>query len=221
MCKDGSRRQITDYQACNWGIVPSSAVVTSSAKPYEDRRKYQKFLEKAAEIYAFNSTPAYDDYDKSRGEYDQYNRYKRQSYGDYRNTNNNYNKSDPLYRDNNREDEYRRNPYDINDPYNNNNNNRNPYGNDPFRSDPYNINRDEYGINIDPYQKGNDNYDRNSDTTRIDVEYDPRQRNYSYYEAFYLFESSPRYGIHGNLMFQVKKKLTTPVIIIIIFIIYL
>lgn len=168
--------------------MPSSAIVTSSAKVYEDRRKYQKFLERVAEIYAFNSTPAYDDYDRNRNdydrnrnEYDQYgnrDRFKRQNFGDYRNR-------------------------DVNkDPYKDEN--RNPYANDPFRNDPYSVNREQYGVNIDPYNTQDTHYNRDSDDTYINVEYDPRQRNYSYYETFYLFESSPRYGIHGNLLFQVS-----------------
>lgn len=192
LCKDGSRRSINDYRSCHWGVVPANAIVTSSAKVYEDRRKYQKFLEKVAEIYAFNNTPIIDDYDRNRNEYDQFgdrNRFKRQNFDDLRNRNPN----DPINRD-----EDRRDPYNRNNP--------NPFERDPFKNDPYSINRHEYGINIDPYNTQDTTYKHDSDSAFVNVESDHRNRNYSYYETFYIFESSPKYGIHGNLLFQVKNR---------------
>lgn len=44
LCVDGSRRSITDYQQCNWGSVPSHAIVTTSAKSSKQRQRYQRFL---------------------------------------------------------------------------------------------------------------------------------------------------------------------------------
>lgn len=52
LCKDGSRRPVEEYRTCNWGSVPTHAIVTSSARTAEERRKYQKFLEKAVEMYS-------------------------------------------------------------------------------------------------------------------------------------------------------------------------
>lgn len=55
ICKDGSRRPIDDFRACNWGSVPTNAIVTSSATNVEDRLKLQKFLAKAAQLYSPNN----------------------------------------------------------------------------------------------------------------------------------------------------------------------
>ncbi|XP_072759417.1 transferrin 2 [Anoplolepis gracilipes] len=50
LCKDGTRRSVDEYRICNWGTVPSRAIVTSSATNFETRRMYQRFLEKAVRI---------------------------------------------------------------------------------------------------------------------------------------------------------------------------
>lgn len=52
LCKDGTRRPITEYLQCNWGLVPSHALVTSSARTAEERRRYQSFLTKAVQLYS-------------------------------------------------------------------------------------------------------------------------------------------------------------------------
>jgi melanoma-associated antigen p97 len=52
LCKNGQRMPVSDYLQCNWGMVPSNAIVTSSARTPEQRRKYQKFLEKALQLYS-------------------------------------------------------------------------------------------------------------------------------------------------------------------------
>ncbi|XP_054168696.1 melanotransferrin-like [Oppia nitens] len=44
LCPNGGRRPINAYQDCNWGYVPSHAIVISSATLPEDRHKIQKFL---------------------------------------------------------------------------------------------------------------------------------------------------------------------------------
>uniref|UniRef100_A0A1B6EA49 Transferrin-like domain-containing protein n=1 Tax=Clastoptera arizonana TaxID=38151 RepID=A0A1B6EA49_9HEMI len=51
LCKDGSRRTVEEFQTCNWGTVPSNALVTTSAKPAKLRRLYQSFIAKAARMY--------------------------------------------------------------------------------------------------------------------------------------------------------------------------
>ncbi|XP_054267842.1 melanotransferrin [Macrosteles quadrilineatus] len=60
LCKDGSRHPVDDFKNCNWGTVPSHAVVTTSAKSNKQRTRYQKFLIKAVRNFggAFNLTLA-------------------------------------------------------------------------------------------------------------------------------------------------------------------
>ncbi|XP_055912472.1 melanotransferrin [Eupeodes corollae] len=52
LCKDGRRVPITEYMQCNWGLIPSDAVVTSSARTLKEREKYQHFLERIAQLYS-------------------------------------------------------------------------------------------------------------------------------------------------------------------------
>lgn len=52
LCKDGQRKPLSEYRQCNWGIVPSHAIVTSSARSSEERKKYQLFLTKAVQMYS-------------------------------------------------------------------------------------------------------------------------------------------------------------------------
>lgn len=54
LCKDGTRRSVDEYKICNWGTVPSRAIVTSSATNFEIRRMYQRFLKKAVRIFHKN-----------------------------------------------------------------------------------------------------------------------------------------------------------------------
>ncbi|KAJ4431498.1 hypothetical protein ANN_20096, partial [Periplaneta americana] len=59
LCRDGSRRSVDEYHACNWGTVPTHAIVTTSAKSLELRKTYQRFLKKAVDMYGtptFNRT---------------------------------------------------------------------------------------------------------------------------------------------------------------------
>lgn len=51
LCKDGSRKPLSEYRSCNWGLVPSHAVVTSSARSQEERKHYQRFMARAAQLY--------------------------------------------------------------------------------------------------------------------------------------------------------------------------
>nr|CAD7398480.1 unnamed protein product [Timema cristinae] len=51
LCRDGSRRSVDEYHQCNWGSVPTHAIVTTSAKTVETRKQYQRFLQKAAQLY--------------------------------------------------------------------------------------------------------------------------------------------------------------------------
>jgi hypothetical protein len=60
LCKNGERRPVSEYMNCNWGAVPSNALVTSSARSIEERKRYQRFLQLAAKQFShkksFNST---------------------------------------------------------------------------------------------------------------------------------------------------------------------
>ncbi|KAJ8967950.1 hypothetical protein NQ314_002566 [Rhamnusium bicolor] len=272
LCKDGSRKPISEYLTCNWGKVPSDAIVTSSAVPFEAREKFQKFLQKFAERYPKrlgnytfsnqknnygNNQPEYDQFgnkgqpnydqlgNKVQPEYDQFgnrNRYKRQSFGNLGSQENRNNFSDYRYGDTYRQDDSynqnnpnqpRYNQYDGNYQYGSNNYGRddnrdrddqndyskdryiNPYrtterynqNNDLYPKDPHSINPDKYGINIDPYDT-DIKYNKPNDPVFESPEVNGNEKfnvtNATFYEVFSLFESIPRYGEHGNLMFQVN-----------------
>uniref|UniRef100_A0A1B6GPN2 Transferrin-like domain-containing protein n=1 Tax=Cuerna arida TaxID=1464854 RepID=A0A1B6GPN2_9HEMI len=61
LCTDGTRRPVDDFQVCNWGKVPSHAVVTSSAKDIKQRKRYQRFFRKAIQEFGgpFNISTEY------------------------------------------------------------------------------------------------------------------------------------------------------------------
>lgn len=52
ICKNGQRMPVTEYLECNWGMVPSNALVVSSAKPIDERKQIQRFLQSAVRHYA-------------------------------------------------------------------------------------------------------------------------------------------------------------------------
>ncbi|KAJ8920307.1 hypothetical protein NQ315_011969 [Exocentrus adspersus] len=261
LCKDGTRRSISEYLACNWGKVPSDAVVTSSAVSFEKREILQKFLQKFAKRYSkehhqgnstFNRQPDqyYNRNQPDRVEYGNQNRYKRQTFGnlgspDNRNNNDRY--GDPYRQDNynnrdrqdnfnrdrqdnynrDRQDDYNRdrdnsnkdynpynrdnqyNPYDNkqnnrdNNQYNSNNNNERTQYVDPY---PHIVNPDQYGVNIDPYDTNVKIHKSNDPLYETSTEEASNQGNATYYEVFHIFESIPRYGQHGNLLFQDAAK---------------
>lgn len=55
LCKNGQRMPVSEHLNCNWGMVPSNAIVTSSARTIEQRRQYQKFLKAAIKLYTHKS----------------------------------------------------------------------------------------------------------------------------------------------------------------------
>lgn len=71
LCTDGTRASVDEYKTCNWGTVPSRAIVTSSEVSFEDRKRYQKFLSKAAQIFNKNRTMDYN----NRGGFNNPNEY--------------------------------------------------------------------------------------------------------------------------------------------------
>jgi len=52
LCQDGSRRPVDEYQSCHWDVVPTHAVVTTSAKSAELRKHYQHFLKASNWLHA-------------------------------------------------------------------------------------------------------------------------------------------------------------------------
>lgn len=66
-----------DYVSCNWGEVPSRAIVTSSATDAETRKLYQRFLLAAVREFGTpnpNSNSSYTNNDRSRNRDDYENR---------------------------------------------------------------------------------------------------------------------------------------------------
>lgn len=51
ICRDGSRRPVTQWEDCNWGRVPADAVVTSSANSLQQRKRYQNLIQKLVQLY--------------------------------------------------------------------------------------------------------------------------------------------------------------------------
>ena len=218
LCRDGSRATIDKYQTCNWGMIPTNAIVASSVSSIDERRKYQTFLQRIVELYGAPtstlpqpSPPPNFDYNENnyadRSGYDGMDnrtRYKRQGLGDFRTYQDKDNNRLGLPQ--NRYDQYGRSDENrYNDPYRNNYPNGRDYDRDPNYIQPHDINSDRYGVNIDPYGPripyiGTDGREGDG---RYDEDSRGRNNETMLYEVFNMFESIPRYGIHGNLMFQV------------------
>ncbi|KAK0159654.1 hypothetical protein PV327_010748 [Microctonus hyperodae] len=122
LCRDGTRRSVDNYRDCNWGNVPSRAIVTSSATGVNTRRLYQRFLEKSARIFG----------KKSPTDNVNNNNYYNKDNDNINNRSNDWNENrdgfDNRYNDNyNNYESFNRN----NNEYNNENdpNNQNSYGN--------------------------------------------------------------------------------------------
>ncbi|XP_067646207.1 transferrin 2 [Eurosta solidaginis] len=112
LCRDGRRMPVSEYRQCHWGIIPSDAVVTSSARNTYERKKFQQFLRRITELYSDALREA--------------NQTLRFNYGnDNNNFNNNYNGNDPY---GNPYSVNSNNPYGSNNPYDSSNQyNGNPY----------------------------------------------------------------------------------------------
>ncbi|XP_066246243.1 transferrin 2 [Euwallacea similis] len=175
LCKDGSRRPLNDYQGCHWGQVPSDAVVVSSAVPFDIRDKYQQFLMSFAERYSKYGHRQPDP--NQRGP-------NYENFGNHLDTNQDqFNRDRPLY---NRYDDQQNYPDRQYNQYNTRTLQRNRRQQDQWDQNRYN--RPDYSTT----SNNNDAHDRNHTSLG----------DFNYYEYFDLFESSPRYGDHGNLLFQ-------------------
>lgn len=52
LCLDGSRRPISEFHNCNWGPVPTDAIMTTSAKSSSVRSSYQRWIQV---LYSINN----------------------------------------------------------------------------------------------------------------------------------------------------------------------
>lgn len=113
LCKDGVRRPLSEYRQCNWGLVPSHALVTSSARTAEERKHYQQFLMRAVQLYS--SKPQNNVTGGGDRRYEGYNRFDKNSDDKYYDQN--------YLQEQNAQNTF--NPYATNN--NPNNNDRNPF----------------------------------------------------------------------------------------------
>lgn len=105
LCKDGQRRPIAEYRTCNWGLVPSHALVTSSARSQEERKHYQQFIAKAVNLYSTKPIINTTNSDKS---YEGFNRFDTKSDDKY------YDQNYLQSQGQSNHDPYSRNAYDTN-----------------------------------------------------------------------------------------------------------
>lgn len=82
LCTDGSRKPLSEYRQCNWGLIPSHALVTSSARSPSERKHYQQFMQRAVHLYS--SKPSHN-FTKDDRQYDGFNRFDKQSEDKYYN----------------------------------------------------------------------------------------------------------------------------------------
>ncbi|XP_050694554.1 melanotransferrin-like [Eriocheir sinensis] len=59
ICDDGGHAPISDFRRCNWGVVPSNAIVTTSAKSKEQRRLLQEFLKDIVTLFGNKTDNTY------------------------------------------------------------------------------------------------------------------------------------------------------------------
>lgn len=126
LCRDGQRKPLTEYRSCNWGLVPSHAIVTSSARSAEERKHYQSFLAKAVQLYSSKPTANITGNDRR---YEGFNKFDTQNDDKYYSNANRGQNNDPY----------------GNDQYNNQFNNQfnnNPYNNNPYDNSPRSANLD-------------------------------------------------------------------------------
>ncbi|XP_011195996.1 melanotransferrin [Zeugodacus cucurbitae] len=126
LCRDGRRVAVSEYRQCHWGVIPSDAVVTSSARNSFERKKFQQFLRRVIELYS----------DALREEAkEQSIRLNGEAGNNFNYNTNNNDQYGNTYGGNNNNQYNSNNPYDTSNAYN-----RNPYdkfdnGNSGFRND--------------------------------------------------------------------------------------
>ena len=60
LCLDGTRKTLREFRVCNWGTVPSSAIMTTSAKTVDQRKQLQNFVKQIMDWYGRNETEEND-----------------------------------------------------------------------------------------------------------------------------------------------------------------
>jgi melanoma-associated antigen p97 len=85
LCKNGQRMPVSEYLQCNWGMVPTNALVVSSARSIADRRHFQRFLESAMKHHShkvstnysatFNQNDRFNDRNRDSRYEDRFNRF--------------------------------------------------------------------------------------------------------------------------------------------------
>ncbi|GAB0092188.1 Transferrin [Sergentomyia squamirostris] len=181
-CPDGQKRPVSSYRECNWGLVPSNAIVVSSAKSSDERKQIEQFLLKSVEFYS--SKPLGGNQSSYEGDFGGGSRYDNTGGGRYND-----------YRD----------PYN-NDPYSGDrfggfggggryDTNRGFGYDDPFRTTTRSTTtttttttRRPFGFNTYDNPFGVKNQTEDNNQTQV-------------YERFELFDSE-RYGTRINLMFS-------------------
>lgn len=120
LCKDGTKRPLSEYRSCNWGKVPSDAIVTLSGRHYDERKKYQKFFERAVELYS-HKPRSHNSTGQNRFGDQNYNNFGGGVDNNYNNRfNNEYDPNRNLYNTNNDPNYYNQDQYNQNNPYNDN-----------------------------------------------------------------------------------------------------
>ncbi|XP_012527249.1 melanotransferrin [Monomorium pharaonis] len=223
LCRDGIRRPVDDYRSCNWGTVPSRAIVTSSATNFDMRRKYQRFLEKAVRILHKNKndTTGFNRFDNNQDS----NRFDNTQDSNRFDNNQGFNRFDNNQDSNRFDNNQGFNRFDNNQGFNRFDNNQDNFENRPgYRFGESDYNRSGFR---NPNEYNTDNWDRNAydrsfgggggrggfnpwDRPSLNDTFDyynrERDRNEPTHvqpiEVFDLYESAPRYGLQHNLMFS-------------------
>jgi len=86
LCLDGSRRPVDSYETCNWGTLPTHAIVVSSVLNSEKRRMVQKFFQRAVDLYGAHS----DQLNSSRNDNFDINQYNSNTNRNYYQNRNSY-----------------------------------------------------------------------------------------------------------------------------------
>lgn len=86
LCKNGQRMPVNEYLQCNWGLVPTNALVVSSARTAKDRRRFQQFLQSAVKHQSHKASTNYS--------------------VNYNNNNNNNNQNDRFNINNNKDNRF-------------------------------------------------------------------------------------------------------------------
>ncbi|XP_014254557.1 melanotransferrin [Cimex lectularius] len=215
ICIDGSRKHVDEYKVCNWGLIPSPGIITSSAKSTKLRRRYQKFLQRAIQLYGntdqnrTNSDLLSNNGFKTGREQDVYNSdnaqfgRERDQYGRER---------DQFGRE---RDQYGRERDQFGRERDQYGRERDQFGRE---RDQYGRERDQFGRERDQFGRERDQYGRDYDQSgiyRLDnhnkpdkgFNYNSENRSpfnssesYQKQNSFNFFESVPRYGIVHNLL---------------------